>query len=366
MTKPNRPDTTDRRNMFYWQVDRPFDASQTKEIFLDRHANFDPKLAAEVTSFGLKKAGFSHIDANVRKIHDVIAFGSVNVVYKARVGSGIDVITRIHPPGVKNGYFWVEKLAARAARMNNVPAYETYIIDDTRKGFPFDYMVIECLKGNSLQSYWPLSVGSDRKLMYETGQLLSRIHGVKTENFGFFDNKIAKTQDRLVGIHQSMIDHVSAAFDLNLDYLTDNKVMSVPDRRKVEGIFTRNIDLIRSDSPRLIQNDLADWNQLSDGAHISGIVDWDECFSGDPVMDFSAWSVFFSLERMRHLMDGYTSERPLPNGFEEKFHLYRLRYIVSKAVTRKKKIMPGSDSRYQQMLDYALSILQDEFKWYGV
>jgi fructosamine-3-kinase len=363
----NQVDPTDRRQMFYWQVDRPFDPIQTKEIFLDRYSHISPDAAISAIESGLIAAGFAKKDAQVASIHPPgKILSSVNVIFYVTLVTGKEIIIRIHPPETKNGYFWAESVAATLAKKNGVPSYSTYFIDDTKTKFPFDFMIIERLPGETMQLLWPLSDELDRKLVGETGKYLALIHQVKTQKYGFFDNNIAKKSTELVGLHNEWREHIFAAYDKNLQFLTDNQVITKDQRKTIEKIFSTHESVIECNSPRLIHNDIADWNQLTFDNHVSGILDWDECFSGDPVMDFAAWSVFFPYTRMQYLVDGYKQISDLPEGYEEKLHLYRLRYIISKSVSRKTKIMVTPNPRYQEMLDYALKILVEEFKWYGV
>jgi aminoglycoside phosphotransferase (APT) family kinase protein len=359
--------TIDRSNMFYWQVDRPFDARETKTIFLDRYQNFDINQAKKAVNFGLHKSGLTGSGYEIIEIKPPgKVFSSVNVIYYITVKNGQRFLIRIHPPGVKNGYFFVESEACMLAISHGVPTYHTIYIDDTQSEFPFDYMIIEVLPGKTMQLVTSISPEIDHKLVIETGAYLAKIHSVNTQKYGFFDNQIAKEKHQLIGIHGNWKDHIYAAFEHNLDFLTDQKVISNSDRNKIETIYSQHEDLIFCNQPVLVHNDLADWNQLSDGAHVTGIIDWDECFSGDPVMDFAAWSVFFPYERMEFLKTGYKSVAPLPDGFTEKLHLYRLRYIVSKGVSRRMKTMIVPDPTYLKLLDYALQIMQDEFNWFGV
>lgn len=355
----------DRFRMFYWQVDRPYTEREIKDIFLDRHQKFDKQLVSEIIQYGMTRAGRTPAQAQVVELSDPIPYGSVNIVCRSRIADGTGVVARIHPPEVKNGYFWVEKLASLKAKLIGIPTYSTYFIDDTRQKFDFDYTIIERLPGETMKKLGPLPLEIDRKLVEETGMYLAKIHSIKTQLYGFFDNSLAKVSNELKGIHKTWKDHVLAAFISNLDYLTINGVITLSQGKRVESIFNKHVKLITCTDPRLVQNDLADWNQLVENTHITGIIDWDECYSGDPIADFSAWSVFFPLERMEHLKRGYITVSPLPVGFTEKFHLYRLRYIISKLVVRKKKLMFQHSDFIQQLLDFALKILDDEFKWYG-
>lgn len=346
-----------RRQMFYWQADRPFDEAQTKQIFLDRHQNFDLNLAKQAIELGLNQ--------KIVKVDGMMKFGSVNVSVKAQVSDGCWVIFRAHPPQVKNGYFWAEAAAAQAAIKIGVPSYRTYLIDDTRQKFDFDYMLIECLPGKTMQALWPIKPALDSILIEQTGELLAKIHSIKTKQFGFFDNQLAKKK-QLVGIHSQWSDHILAALDSNLDYLFKTKVISLKQVNQAKKVFSINQALMHLNQAFLIQNDLADWNLMVDKNKISGMIDWDECHSGDPVMDIACFSLFFPDVRVKHLIAGYKKVAELPENFDEKLHLYKLRYVLSKLVIRKKKLMFYQDKFYQDLLERGLQVLKEEFDYYGL
>lgn len=348
-------DSTDRSNMFYWQADRPFDEKQVKQIFTDRHDNFDQDLAIKAIEAGMKQP--------VIKVEGMIKFGSVNVSIKAQIKDGRWVIFRAHPPQIKNGYFWAEAAAAQAAIKTGVPSYKTYLVDDSRKKFDFDYMLIECLPGKTMESMWPLLPKLDEKLIIQAGKFLAKIHSVKTKNFGFFDNILAK-KDQLVGIQKDWFSHILAGLEPNLDYLLKTKVVSMVQASGIRKIFNTS----RFSLPQgvLIQNDLADWNMLVDKNKISGIIDWDEAHSGDPVMDFACFSLFFPDKRLQYLIDGYRQISPLPENFDTKMHLYKLRYVIAKLVIRKKKLVFYQDQHYRDLLARGLEVLAEELKYYGI
>lgn len=364
----NNPITkgVDRRGMFYWQMDRPFNEEETKRYFLDRGKNFDVSLAKQAIEDGLKEVGFKGDAKKVRRLYERETSGSVNLVYKAEINDGKKVVIRIHPQGLKNGYFWVEAAATKSAKAAGVPVYDTLFIDDSQQKFPFDYMLMSAIPGKDMKSAGPFKLDLDRHLVEECGEYLAKIHAIKTAKFGFYDNNLAKKFGELKGIHDYWRSFVNTSFEDNLEYLIHTKVLTLKEVEKIREIFNRKKKLIICDDPRLVQNDLADWNVMTDGSRITGIIDWDECYSGDPVCDFSTWSVFFPFERMEHLKRGYLRVSTLPEGFEEKLHLYRLRYIISKMTGRKKKLLTTKSSFIQNSLDYSIKILRDEFAWHGV
>lgn len=348
-------DPTDRSKMFYWQADRPFDEKQVKEIFTDRHDNFDQNLAVQAIEQGMKQP--------VIKVEGMMKFGTVNVSIKVKIKDGRWVIFRAHPPQIKNGYFWAEAAAAKAAIAADVPSYETYLIDDSRKKFDFDYTLIECLPGKTMEALWPLAQALDKKLINQAGEFLAKIHSIKLKNFGFFDNRFAK-QGELVGIHKNWFSHIRGGLDNNLEYLWQTKVISDGQATGIRKIFRESEFFLKQGV--LIQNDLADWNMLVDNDKISGIIDWDESHSGDPVMDFACFSLFFPDQRLQYLIDGYKTVSQLPENFAEKMHLYKLRYVVAKLVIRKKKLMFYQDKHFRDLLARGLQVLTEELKYYRI
>src|SRR3990167_9627426 len=80
--------SVDRSRMFYWQVDRPFDEAETKKVFLDRHQNFNSDLARQAIESGMVQAGKAKSKARAVKLYEMIPFGSVNVVIKAKLADG--------------------------------------------------------------------------------------------------------------------------------------------------------------------------------------------------------------------------------------------------------------------------------------
>lgn len=354
----------DRSSMFYWQVDRPFSEDEVKTIFLERANTITQDDVIRIVESGLNKINRSGKNATVVRVYDRFDKGSVNLVYRVVLQNGEEIIVRIHPGVIRNGYFWVEREATSLALQAGVPTYRTLLVDDSRDHVACDFMLTSLIPGVNMKSAGPFSPDLEWKLVRDTGTILGLLHGIRTEGFGFFDNEIAKNEKKLIGIHQYWSEHILAALHTNLKYLRDTNLLDGLQIRTVEQLFSKYDDFIYCDRPTIVQNDVADWNELTDGEKITGLVDWDECYSGDPVCEFAAWSVFYPLTRMDALKNGYQDVRPLPDGFNEKFHIYRLRYIVSKLVGRKKKLMKSDSTFIAALLSYGMEIFQEEIQWF--
>ncbi|MBI4066506.1 aminoglycoside phosphotransferase family protein [Candidatus Gottesmanbacteria bacterium] len=358
-------DLSDRTNMFYWQTNRKISAEEQKAIFLTRHERLDRRLLVRAVTAGMKRAGFSGDDTIIASHDPVIPRGSVNTVVPILLKSGREIVIRMHPPEARNGYFWVEAVATKLAKAAGVPTYACLVVDDTREAVPFEYMIMTREKGKPIQDLWPLSQDLEERLVIETGRYAALIHTIKPEGFGFFRNDIAKEKDRLVGQYETLLEHVGAGLEEDLRFLQNSKTITGKQRKTIEGLFTRRVGLLSFTRSVLVHNDIADWNQLTDGKNITGMMDWDECVGGDPIMELAAYSLFFGQPRMNWFLRGYEEVRKL-GQWKEKFELYKLRYLVSKLHLRKKRSLVEDSEFLRGVLARGLEAMEEVFTSYGI
>ena len=323
----------DRSDCFYWQTDRKISAEEAALIWKDRHSAIsNEELFIKINS--------ELIDDKLKYIEpfDINAQTSVGNVNSIRIGvleSGKKVIIRCHPKGVRNGYFYSESLASKIALDYGIPAYETYIIHDLNSEDDISYQVIEKLDGDTIEFYLNKHPEKEEQLVYEMGKTMAKLHRIKVEGFGPFSNSEAK-KGHLVGIFKTLHDSINAGLDENLERLVNYNILTKEVSERMRALFENNPLLDSSDSV-LIHNDFADWNLLTDGNTISGVIDWDECVGGHPIQEIACWSTFFDPERIYSFLDGYYSETKKPENFEEIFQLFRLRYTISKMALRIKR-----------------------------
>ena len=358
-------DLSDRSNMFYWQTNRRISAKEQRDIFLTRHARLDEDQLERAVAAGMKRAGFSSDDTRVVSHDPIIIHGSVNTVVPVRLASGREVVIRMHPPEVKNGYFWVEAVATKFARAAGVPTYTCLFVDDTREMVPFDYMIMTREPGKPMQGFSPLPPDLVRRLVTQTGRYAALIHTITPEGFGFFRNDIARRDQRLVGQYQTLSQHIEAGLEEDLGFLEDRQTITSSQRKTVERLFGKHASLLSLETPVLVHNDIADWNQLTDGLRITGMMDWDECVGGDPVMELSAYSLFFGEERMQWFIQGYEEVRKL-GDWRERFELYKLRYLVSKLHLRKKRSLVSDSEFLRSVLARGLEAMTEVFTYFRV
>lgn len=318
-----------RENMFYWQSDRPYSAKEIKEIFLDRKQDYSRK--------DLEKVATQAVNEEV-ELSQPIDFGSVNIVCPFKSVSGLEGIVRAHPNQVQNQYFYVEKKVMEKADAAGIPVPQTLVVDTSRKLVSFDYMITTKIPGKVMQEDINTRPSAHNKYLFELGKYLGMLHKISTNQYGFFDNSKAK-KGELVGLHDSNKEHFGAALDLDRDFYQSNAGWF--DERNINkalDILISNIDIAECEEPTLIHNDIADWNTVVNDNAVTGILDWDECFSGDPVFEFATLSLFYSPTQMEKIIEGYKETNSLPADYDKKFDLYVLRYIVNKSKISIKKL----------------------------
>lgn len=345
-----------RDNMFYWQSDRPYTAEQINAIFLQRKTNYRQDEVKAAASYAVKE--------EVVRLQEAINQGSVNIVCPFTTKSGKHGVIRVHPPQVKNGYFFVEREAMNLASGVGVPTPKTILVEDSRTVAPFDYMVMEKVEGDVMRPVVEQNPSLHPKLLKEIGSYLGKLHQIRPEGYGFFDNKKARN-GVLSGIHQTNEEHFLSALDLDEAFHQSNQGSVKTD------LFHRAIQILRANSkvshcanPTLVHNDIADWNTVVNGDTVTGILDWDECFSGDPVFEFATLSLFYTDDQMEMIKQGYVETGKLPNDYDSKFPLYVMRYIVNKSKIAITKIKYTEKTSMHHWLENALKKLDTIIKSY--
>ena len=323
----------DRGNCFYWQTDRKITVEEAALIWKDRHSAITNDELLEKVNNELTEVKLASIKPFDEKAQT--SLGNVNSIRVGVLTDGQEVIIRCHPKGVKNGYFFAESLAASIALEAGIPAYKTYVIHELQNENDIAYQVIEKLKGDTVKFYLERHLEKEKNMVYEMGKTMAKLHKIKVNGFGPFDNEKAMN-GKLIGIHANLSDAINAGLEENLNRLVENKLFSQEIAVKIKMLFTNN-KLLNVEQAVLVHNDFADWNLLTDGNTITVVLDWDECVGGDPIQEIACWSTFFNPERLNYFLRGYFSETIKYDNFESRFQLMRLRYTISKMALRLKR-----------------------------
>lgn len=353
----------DRSDLFYWQAERRVTEQEAADIWKDRHAaikNDELLKAVNKVLIGEKCVSIDEVDPNTQE-----ANGSVNSNRIGYLESGKKVIIRCHPRGVENGYFYVESLVAKFLSEYGLPTYKTYAIHDCENETDCAFQVIQRIDGYNIDNFLQAHPEKEQKLVFEMGKTMANIHKIKVEGFGPFDNKLAKN-GVLKGVHSSFYKSVLAGLDFDLETLVKHNVLTVERAKQHKDLFVASKELLSCKQGVLVHNDFADWNLLTDGQKVNGILDFDECVGSDPVTDIACWSLFFKPERLKVFLNGYFSIEKKPNNFDKKFQLLKLRYSLAKMTLRTRRYSYEQSDFMKKMIEVGKESLRAGERYFGL
>lgn len=353
----------DRHDVFYWQAERKITEEEAGAIWKDRHSAIKNDELLKVVNSALKEdlcVSIDDVDPNKQE-----SLGNVNSNRVGHLKSGKDVIIRCHPKGVENGYFFVESSVANLLRQHGLPSYYTYAIHECKSPTDCAFQVIEKLPGQAVQKFIESNPQDEDSIVFEIGKTMAKVHKIKVKGFGPFNNEKAK-DGVLVGICPTLYDFVVAGLDFDLKTLVDYSIISKSQAIKFKELFSKDNPLLQCKQPILVHNDFADWNLLTDGKTISGIIDLDECVGGDPMLDLACWSTFFDSSRLDTFLKGYFSIAKKPTNFEKKFQLFRLRYSISKMTLRVRRYTYDKNEAFRQKTEIGKGHLKDSATYFGI
>lgn len=352
----------DRKNVFYWQTDRDISPEDAGKVWQDRHKYFTDEQIIDSVNGLLKDDKLVSLD--VLNLDSQTSLGNVNSVRVGQLESGKNIIVRNHPRGIVNGYFYSESLASSTAKQQGVPSYSTLGVHDINSVNDYSFQIIEKLPGLVVKKYLEENPSAEEEMLFEVGRTMANLHKVQVDGFGPFDNELAK-KGKLKGLHKSANSALNAGLEFNCGVLQNEKLLTPQQITKIKELFCEN-NLLDGVQPVLIHNDFADWNLLTNNGQISGVLDFDECVGGDPVMDIACWSTFFAPERLEGMLNGYWSVAEKPNDFRDKFELYRLRYVISKMTLRIRRYNWEPTDFMKSMIEKGTIHLEESLKYFNI
>ena len=239
-------------------------------------------------------------------------------------------------------YMEVEKRITDEVATMSIPVNRILYVDASRKKFPFDFQLQDMLEGMDIEAHFHGTREDYDQISFDLGRYVAMWGELRYEGFGRFDNP-----------KSTMYDYIVTRLDEDIAFLCDKKILLYPD--KVRNLFETYKPVMNVKTGTLVQYDLADHNMMFDGKRtITGIYDWEAAIIGDPVLDLASaptWKTQYP--RQKKMIEGYKSIRDLPNFFQEKMDIYRLRTMIWKMVYAKRVGILNDDRK--KKFDAALS-----------
>ena len=274
------------------------------------------------------------------KVHVIgierVEIGRDSVTFKALSTTGTVFIRT----GGKRKNYDVEAAVLQLVRKAGMKAPKPIALDVSLSKYPFQYLMLEEMPGFPLEG---LAVGSWPPFLEQAGEELAKMYAIKLEGFGNPDAEMFRRDGKLVGKYQSWYkvlssSHLKCAKSLEAQYkktgFMDAK-LSYKQRTQLCDVV-RHLDVLRRKAEdargnldinpgRIIHKDIhSDHIFVKDGK-VTGIIDFNNASSGDPLYDIATFSLMKGGNYYPHLI------KKSDIKFEENlFHLYRLLHAVGK------------------------------------
>ena len=181
--------------------------------------------------------------------------------------------------------FQREKIIFDLIENSTLPSPRSVLLDISRDIAPYDVLISPKLRGTSIEQDWSELDSQTKTCLAEAaGRLLAQLHEVSFPFFGEIaePGPLPRT-DR-------WIDYLRAKLCLQLDRTVDLDIFPNEYRLRALKLFdSRAAAIDEVKSARLVHDDYHFGNLLHVGPEITGILDFEWSFAGDPLYDYCLW-----------------------------------------------------------------------------
>lgn len=248
--------------------------------------------------------------------------GEANEVHAVKIDSSREVIVRISREREAESRFQSERWAIEQAAKVDVPVPRVLLVESLQlEGKSVGISVEERLPGVPLDELAKYTSDEDlAEILQRAGTLLSRVHSVKTEGFGEIDKRGRGEHASIAGIFSegNLSEQVllAAAQSASLDPRILKRALHILQE------FQNSCPPV---SPHLLHGDFGPKHLLIERGKITGIIDFENARSGDPLQEFANWHFFFENRYpIEPLKKGYSDKSVFGGDFERRFFVWRL------------------------------------------
>lgn len=241
---------------------------------------------------------------------DELAGGTFNAVYRIRGHEDRDLVLKVSPHpdtavlSYERGLMHAEAIFYRAAEaVSEAPVPRVVHTDFTHAVIDSDLLLMSDLPGQGWHDQHD-SIGEDRtRLRGDIGRMVAALHRLTGTEFGYPH-----------GPGTRLAPSWSAAFTAMFDTICDDArhfavELPIPIPELAALVRSRQQLLDEITTPTLIHFDLWDGNILVDRpngrATVTGLIDGERAFWGDPVADFVSLALFGDIEQDDAFLAGY-------------------------------------------------------------
>ncbi|MCR4264261.1 MAG: aminoglycoside phosphotransferase family protein [Candidatus Roizmanbacteria bacterium] len=244
-----------------------------------------------------------------------IVAGEINEVYDVTLENDDHVIVRISGEGDEE--FRREQWAIQQCKSVGVPVPETILVKTIsgQKAICIQRKIDGEPLERGVTPYRSLPEDQLKSYIYQAGSILSRIHTIPTDGFGYVDGKGK-------GEKQSFTDEMSEhlQYEKSLSKVTDDYDLDPVTMRRIFQILTERSQNIPDVRPVLNHNDYGPKHFMVQDSRIVSIIDFGQAAGHSPINDFARWFFWYDDIPLDWLKEGYEYKSLFDSAFEETLH----------------------------------------------
>lgn len=293
----------------------------------EKHGKF--QTSPEIINDMIRKAS----GAGVANIERIIK-GEANEVYGVTTDDEQGLIIRISHTDEEDAdsefvansdNFKTEKWAIDQSRALGVPAPEVIYLDNAEQnGKKLSICVELKIEGTPLNELVDHSNIDLEQILYQAGQILSKINSIQTYGFGYLNPKgegtYKKIEDYLTERTAKKDSLIKSAqqVGLNPDIITSSLRILEETAQNYPNTESHLVHFDYSPKHLLVQN-----NQ------ITGILDFENVRGADPILDIARWEFYFEKDfPLSQLIAGYANKALFDSNFERLKKVWKIYFGV--------------------------------------
>lgn len=254
-----------------------------------------------------------------------IIAGEASEVYDVELADGRHIIVRI-ARGEEKQYEQEVWALEQARKVGGIPVPEVLLIKHLPQAGGFlSFCVQNKLPGEPLErggiDFDLYSEARRRRIINKAGEILSRIHTIKTSGFGYLKAEGVASYDTF---NERMSEHINQADQ----FLQLARKYEIPERdmQRALDILSKKTINAPDVTPILCHNDFnVKHIMVDEDDNITGIIDWGEVEGNTPVSEFAKWDYWFNdYVPTEWLKEGYSNKHLFTGDYKELFHWIRL------------------------------------------
>ncbi len=288
--------------------------------------------------------------------HRIIA-GEVSEVYKIILVNHKELILRISRSGYPN--FQQEIWAIKQVKQVGVSAPTILLVKYLPiNGKEYSFCLMEKLEGGPLErgdiKFWEYTAEEQAAYIRQAGELLSRIHSIKTNGFGWIIGEGKPQYENSEDLINEWLNKVE-----RFQKIMESQNFAKTKIDRAIKIVSELKEVYKNVVPSLNHADFGHKHFMVIGDKIVGIIDWGSVRSDSAVYDFACWDYWFGhYIPTKWLQEGYVNKDVFDDSFEDILHRIR--------IMKGLEVLDWYDrEHYIQMVKDALEKLQKDIQYFS-